>query len=454
MKSAPRRLAIRALVFVFALGLAASTAAAQKKGGGKPSAADIEKAKQHFGKGKELFDKKDFKGAVIEFKESYKLSKNPLLLYNIGYTLDQLGDKSLALFYYQKYLTDAPPSDGNRATAKTRADVLAREMEEASLSGEPTTTPGPTTTPEPTTTPGPTTTPEPTPVDPAAPTGPVDRFMHNIIDEAPPGKPIDVSAFIPPGKGWRVLLLFRSAGESKFTVVEMKPRYNEMIGRIPAAKTVGASVQYYIEVRDAAGKVVDRSGKQTSPHLVFLDKSAKPRFYADLGDETATPIAEEDQEVAGGAMLGQGATTEPTPAGDGWLDAGSSKFSKLKWGTTIGAGGLLAVSMTLYYLSGKAGSDLEDEASASKSGAECGGAPPCRTFSDKQQGLEGRGERFETFGTITLAVGGVAAIGAGVLWWMERSHKKRKQAATSDNPLTAIPVVGDDFVGGAAAVRF
>lgn len=452
MKVAPRRLALRALVLFFALGLSAGTAEAQKKGGGKPSAADIEKAKQHFGKGKELFDKKDFKGAVVEFKESYRLSKNPLLLYNIGYTLDQLGDKSLALFYYQKYLTDAPPSDGNRATAKTRADVLAKEMEEAALGEGGGTTPDriDTATPDPTT-PDPTAAP-----DPNVPTGPVDKFMHNIIDEAPPGKPIDVSAFIPAGKGWRVLLLYRAAGEGKFAVVEMKPRYNEVVARIPATKTVGASVQYYIEVRDAKGKVVDRSGKQTSPHLVFLDKAAKPRFYAEFGDETATPIAEEDQEIAGGAMLGQGATNEPEPAGSGWLDAGSSKFSKLKWGTTIGAASFLAISGTLYFLSSKAGSDLEDEAASSKNGAECGGAPPCRTFSDKQQGLEGRGERFETFGTVSLAVGGVAAIGAGVLWWLERRDrsKRRRAAAVSDNPLSAVPVVGEDFIGGTAAVRF
>ncbi|HUS63158.1 MAG TPA: tetratricopeptide repeat protein [Kofleriaceae bacterium] len=446
MKSAPHRVALGALVFLVLFALGAGSAAAQKKSGGdKPSAADMEKAKQHFAKGKELFDLKDLKGAVTEFKESYRLSKNGLLLYNIGYTLDQLGDKSLALFYYQKYLTDAPKSDGNRATAKTRADALAKEIEEATLSGEPTTTPEPT--PEPT--------PTPTETEPPAPTGPVDKFMHNIIDEAPPGKPIDVSAFIPPGKGWRVLLLYRAAGESKFTVVEMKPRYNEMIGRIPAAKTVGTNVQYYIEVRDKAGKVVDRSGKQTSPHLVFLDKAAKPRFYADLGDETATPIAEEDTEIAGGAMLGQGATNEPEARGDGWFDAGSSKFSKLKWGATITAGSALALSMTFYYLSGKAGSDLESEADASKTGAECGGSPPCRTFSDKQQSLEGRGERFETFGTVTLAVGGVAAIGAGVLWWLERrEHKKRRAAGPDENPLSAIPVVNSDYVGGAAAVRF
>ncbi len=427
--------------------LAAPLAHAQKDAAqkGAPTADELAKGKEHFARGKKLFDKKDYKGAVKEFKESFRLTRNPLLLYNIGYTFDQLGEKALGLFYYQKYLEQAPQSDSNRQAAEGRVQVLEIEIEEAKVAAGETPQPSGTKPVEPRTR-------GESALTPPAPA--VDKFQHEVIDEAPPGKPIDVSAFIPQGRKWTVVLYYRAAHEGSFTAVEMKPRYNELLGRIPAQKTVGQSVQYYIEVKDAGGKVVDRSGKQTSPHLVLLDKSAKPRYYADMGDESAQPIASEDVAASGGGLA-----ASDEPRGDGWMDAGSSKFNKLKWGATGAAVGLVALSTTFYLLSSKASSDLQSEAEASTDPGQCGGTvPPCRTFSDKQQSLEGKGQRFETWGNISLGVGAAAAVGAGILWYLEiRDHRKRREAheESNDEPkLSASPLLGNGFVGGAAAVRF
>jgi tetratricopeptide (TPR) repeat protein len=409
---------------------------------------DIAKAKQHFARGRAAFDKKDFKGAVAAFKESYRLSRNPLLLYNIGFTLDQLGDRSMALFYYQKYLQDAPKSDGNRETAATRVVVLERELEEETqfvgpgveASGKP---------------PAKKADKEAAKAAPA-PAPEVDGFQHNVIDEAPPGRPIDVSAFVPRNAPWKVVLFYRAAGESKFTAVKMTPRYNELIARIPASKTTGASVQYYIEVRDAGGAMVERSGRSTSPHLVFLDRGAKARYYADLGDESARPISEDEATAAGG---GFSVTDGSGRGGAGWTDAGSSRFRKLKWGATGGAAGLLALSGTFYLLSSKASSDLEAEALASRDPAQCvGGDPPCRAFSERQQSLEARGQRFETLAHVSLGIGATAAVGAGVLWFLEvresKSRRRSRQSGPDEPSFSAAPVLGADFVGATAAVRF
>lgn len=449
------RIRIARAVAALAAGLTlASPAAAQKKEApaqkGAPSPDELAKGKEHFARGKKLFDKKNYKGAVLEFKESFRLTRNPLLLYNIGYTFDQLGEKSLALFYYQKYLQQAPESDGNRQPAEARAQVLEIEVEEAAV------TAGASKGKEPAAAPAPAPAPAPAAGGAQSLAPAVEKFQHTVIEEAPPGKPIDVGAFIPPNRSWTVTLHFRAAGEGDFTEVAMKPRYNELVGRIPAAKTVGASVQYFIEVKDAGGKVVDRSGKQTSPHLVMLDRAARPRYYADLGEESAQPIDSDDPAALGGGL---GAAPDE-PRGDGWMDAGSSRFTRLKWGATGVAAGFLALSGTFYLLSSKASGDLESEAQASTDPAECGGAvPPCRTFSDKQQELEGKGQRFETFANVSLGIGAAAAVGAGVLWYLEiRDARKRRRAreeADGDAPkLTAAPVIGDDFVGGAAAVRF
>ena len=454
--SSSRFLSAALAALAAALLAAAPAAHAQKKEGspqkGAPTADELARGKEHFAKGKKLFDKKDYKGAVKEFKESFRLTRNPLLLYNIGYTFDQLDEKSLALFYYQKYLEQAPSSDGNRQAAEGRVQVLEIEIEEASIASGGAAGSGKEARPEPAKEP---------PVSSLAPSGPaVDSFQHMVIDEAPPGRPIDVTAVVPTGKKWTVTLYFRAAGEESFTAAELRPRYNELVARIPAAKTVGASVQYYLEVKDGKGKVVDRSGTKTSPNLVLLDRGAKARYYADMGEERADPIASEDAEAAGGGMAG---SSGEAPRGDGWTDAGSSRFNKLKWGATGAAAGFLALSGTLYLLSAKASSDLESEAAASSDPSQCGGTvPPCRTFSDEQQSLEGKGQRFETFANISLGVGAAAAVGAGVLWYLEiRDARKRRHArdqapapAEDEPTLSAAPVVGDGYIGGAAAVRF
>jgi hypothetical protein len=371
-----------------------------------PSAADLEQAKGHFKKGKELFDAKDFENAVKEFKESYRLSKNPVLLYNIAFTLDEIGDKEMALFYYEKFLRDTDPEAANRSEAEERIKTLKAEAGGSTDSGE----------------------------DASAI---VSSFKHNVVEEAPPGKPLDITAVIPEGATWKVTLHYRPSGESKFTSVAMTPRYTELVGRIPADKTNAKSIQYYLEVQGPDGKVIERSGEPTSPHLIYMDEAAKARFYPDF--DTSAPIPDDGPGDGG-----------DDSSGGGFMD-GSSTMNKIKWGTTIGAG-VLVLSGTVFALVLAPGveTDLESESIDSRLGT-CMEGPPCKAFSGSQKDLQTKGKRYQTIGNVSLIAGGIAAVGAGVLWYLDLTGKK---SSSSDSSISAVPMVGNDFVGGAATLRF
>jgi len=422
-----------------------------------PTPEQIEEAKKAFLEGKRLFDEaKDYKGAVEQFKKSYRLSRNPLLLYNVGYTLDQMNEKSMAIFYYEKFLKDTKPGALNRDLAKERLKALGREVEADAVfeGGGATGTEGTSKTET-------TKTDKTETTKPAAPE--ITTFQHNVIEEAPPGKPLDVTAFVPEKAKWQVMLFYRGQGARKFTSVPMRPRYNELVGRIPAQVMAGTSVQYYIEARDATGALVDRSGRSTSPNLVFINPKAKPSYYPDLTSERSWEGAGTTHITPGGGS-GLGGGGQPTGTG-GWTDVQSRKYQYLKWGTTATAVGLLAFAVGFNVIATNAASGLEGEAFNSTDVDECAalGGPPCRSFADRQKSFQARGEYYETAYQITLGLGLVTAGVAGYFWYKEIAEKKKAGAGASagagqptstSTAITATPVVGKDFVGGAATLRF
>ncbi len=439
-----------------------------------PTPEQLEQAKKAYGEGKRLFDAKKFADAVDKFKESYRLSRNPLLLYNVGFTLDQKGDRDLAIFYYKKFLADAPADAAQRAEVSPRLKVLeaAKAADAAKPVGDGTGSTGDGGKPpvgdgdggKPPVGDGDGGKP---PVgdgdgDGGKPTGDGRKprvkphtgayvaadFQHQVIDSAPPRRPLDLTAFSPEDSGWQVTLYFRSAGDAKFISAPMRPRYNELVARIPAARMTGASVQYYIEVKDRDGGVVTRIGRASSPNLVYIEDGAKPRFYPDLDDS-------DTGSDAGTGVLPDDPPGGPAGGGGGLLDVGSKKFNLAKWGTTGTALGMLGFSLTFYLVASSASSGLEGDASRSQSNC---GSPPCSTFDADLKTTEARGRGFETMSNVTFFVGLAAAGAAGYLWYREiRSHKRatdQRAARTTAPTFVATPVVGGDFIGGAAAVRF
>ena len=459
-----RPLSIALLVAALALVVAplvpgvAPLASAQPASGDKgdkpapaPTPAQLEQAKKAFIEGKQLFDAKKFEPAVEKFKESYRLSRNPLLLYNIAFTLDSLGQKDLALFYYKKFLSDAPADAAQRAEATPRAAVLEKELaaapapasddgggkaEPAGGGDDGAAEPAPVK---------PKTTKRKRPVEePVAYTA--DDFQHQIVEDAPPGKPLDLSAFSPEDSGWLVTLFYRAQGEAKFTAVPMKPRYNELVGRVPAKKMTGVSIQYYIEVRSPDGKIVTRIGKPASPNIVYIDAKARARYYPDLEDDGTIE--------GGGDAIGGGDDVS------GGTDVRTTRSSRAKWIATGTAVGFLGTSLTFYLLAANMSGSLEAEATRANSNRECGTDPqPCKSFNDDRKAVELAGKRNELVSNITFGVG-LAATGVAAYFWYQEIKATRKAERTAAakkvglDSLVAAPVVGDGFVGGAAALRF
>lgn len=437
------RLVMAALAAAAVLALSSPARAQQPE---PPDPKKIEEAKQHFAKGRELYDAGDKQGAVEEFKEAYKLSKNPLLLYNIGLVYDELHDKPLAVHYYEKFLELAPDNEKtkeNKALAAERVKVLKREIaDEEAAAAKP---------------------PVPDGGDGGAATKPstgggVTEFTHAVIDEAPPGKPLDIIARIPETADWRLTLYYRTAGEDQFASVKMRPRYTEMVGRIPPESMRGSSVQYYIEVKDPAGKMIASTGRASSPNIVYIDAGAKPHYYEDL------------TEGGSGSLAGEGDDDDdddgPIPGGKrggGPVDRNRTR-EYAKWATTAGTVVFLGSALALYLAATDQASTLEGEAydSTQKCGATV--TPPCVQFSDSQQGLESSGQAYETWANVTFVLGLGSAAAAGVLWYLDLKAAKRAPAASTapaDDEasrggirITGAPLVGPDLIGGAAIIQW
>ncbi len=427
-----------------------------------PSKEQLDAAKKAFGEGKAFYDEGKYAEAVDKFKESYRLSRNPLLLYNIGFSLDQAGQRDKALFYYRKFLSDAPPNAAQRKDVNKRVEVIEKEKLEADLMGTSTATPTNAATTTKTEAPK-----AEVKIKPAGTYSEKD-FQHQLVDTAPPGKPLDVTAFVPEDSGFTVTLYYRGSGDAKFVAKPMKWRYKELVARIPASKMAGTSVQYYLEVNDQAGTTITKSGKSTSPNLVFLDATATPRFYPDLTDEeepamTASqqrrhdeedPITGAHQELDPEDQHQEVGPSEPALPGNGFRDVGSSKFEKAKWISTGAAGVLVGASIATYFLAKKQATNLEADSTS------CG-TPPCRMFdADYDLAVQDAGKRYTTIHQVTM-VFGVATAGVAAYFWYRqltaKKHGELKVGNKNSSPETTwaiTPSLSDGFTGAAAAARF
>jgi tetratricopeptide (TPR) repeat protein len=95
-----------------------------------------ERAKKRYFEGKKHFQEGRFEEAMKAFTESYNLSQEPTLLYNLGITSERLGEVPRAIALYEVYLEEMPYAP----------DADALRVRVARLKGEPVVAPPPPTT--------------------------------------------------------------------------------------------------------------------------------------------------------------------------------------------------------------------------------------------------------------------------------------------------------------------
>jgi hypothetical protein len=374
----------------------------------QPSQADMAAAKTAFQEGDALYKQGKLADAVEKLKESYRLSHNAFLLYNIGHIYDQLGQTDLVLMYFKKFLAEAP------ANAPMRNDVTARVAE---LEKQPAEAAKP-------------------PVEEAKPEGPKLELKHTTLDSAPPGVPIDLTASVPADANVNVTLYYRGTNDVKFTAVPMQKHGEELAGHIPGSVVAGSWIQYYIEVKDPSDKLVTRNGKSTSPNLIAIDNNAKPHFFEDMvqpGESTSVkPQHVETVDLRTG-------TEEHVDV----VDTGPP-FAKAKWIASGSAVAFFGVSLTSYLIAKRQHRDLVSDS------VSCG-APPCRQWDTSyDQMIEDRGTTFNTVYKVTLGVGFAASAVAGYFWYRSLSAKPTEQPGT----VMITPVIDRKGAGAAAMVRF
>jgi hypothetical protein len=136
MSEHPRCAGRTAVALLAALAVLAAPIASRVADAGGNGA--TEQARQHYQKGKQLFDSGDYRGAMAEFATADQLAPSPLLEFNIALCHERLGERAEAVRRYRLYL-DRVPDAQNRPHVEDKIRKLEAELksEKAPAAGPP-----------------------------------------------------------------------------------------------------------------------------------------------------------------------------------------------------------------------------------------------------------------------------------------------------------------------------
>ncbi len=403
-------------------------------------------AKEHYKLGLDAYKNGKYPEAIKELKKAYLLKRLPALLLNIGATYRKMSDIDNAVYYYKKYLAEAPDAKDRGDVEKTLAELEKEKPGagggSASAAAE---TPPPSEAPAP----------------PAA-----TEWKHTTIDATPPEQPLDVRVQMPVTKGVHVYVYYRGAGQADFTQVLMRRHGGEKVGRIPADAVAGKSLQYYVEAKDGKGNVVKSFGTAADPNIVRIDESAAPQVVASSGGEAASgdqsAAAREDLDDEAAPITGEIAEkpskkhhpgASSSPAGER-----TARFGTAFWaGAAVTALGVAGVAIGGYFLfQAKSYSDVLTTDSQYRDPAT--GLPYHFTdpnaspYDDKT--VEARGKRDNSIGIALTTVGGIALVGGVALMVVDQTIFKHRGETPKRSTAWLLPAVGPNVAGLAGGATF
>jgi len=88
-----------------------------------------DEAREHYERGLAKYNLAEFDAAIVEFKQSYELSKAPRLLFNIAQAYRLKKDYESALYFYNTYLR-ADPNPPNLDDVDAKIDEMKRAIDE------------------------------------------------------------------------------------------------------------------------------------------------------------------------------------------------------------------------------------------------------------------------------------------------------------------------------------
>jgi hypothetical protein len=399
-------------------------------------------AKEHYKAGLDAYKNGKYPEAIKELKKAYLLKRLPALLLNIGATYRKMSDLDNAVYYYKKYLVEAPDAKDRSDVEKTLAE-LEKEKPGAGASSPPADSP---------------------PAEAAAPEAGT-AWKHTPIDAAPPDQPLDVRVQMPVSKGVKVYVYYRGAGQSDFNQVLMRRHGSEKVGRIPAEAMSGKSVQYYVEGKDDKGHVVKSFGSPSDPNIVRIDESAAPQVVASSGGEAASEkgtSAHADLDDEAAPITGEIAE-KPKKHRGGSSSSSSGSDRTARFGTAFWAGavaavvGVAGVAIGSYFLyQAKSYSDVltaDSQYRDPMTGLPYKFTDPnASPYDDKT--VEARGQRDNNIGIALTTVGGIALVGGVALMVVDQTVLKHRGEQAKHSSAWLMPTVGPNVAGVAGGVTF
>lgn len=107
----------------------------------QPAPEDLQQAEKLFTEGQKHYLLQEYDLAIVKFKESFRLSEAPELLYNIGQCQMFLKQYEEAIKSFKAFLWQAPKEAPNRALAEAKIEEAQAALESASKPVEPQSSP-------------------------------------------------------------------------------------------------------------------------------------------------------------------------------------------------------------------------------------------------------------------------------------------------------------------------